>query len=210
MTQGRFVHRRRALAITAGLTLAALPLMVLVPARDKSAGVAAPPDDICLVAPPHPYDPASGLALLAAREVPMDARCPVCGMYPARSRAWAAQLIFTNGDAHFFDSPVDLYLYLQSLGHGSRGRHAAEVAATYVTDAATGAWTPAAQAYYVHGSTALGPMRNGNLPPFSGETAAQQFAQARGGKVLRAGQISPALLAALDTRGAHRHSPPPQ
>ncbi|MDD2881113.1 MAG: hypothetical protein PHQ58_11815 [Rhodoferax sp.] len=33
------------------------------------------------------------------RAVPADVRCPVCGKYPARSPDWAAQVIFTNGDA---------------------------------------------------------------------------------------------------------------
>ena len=55
--------------------------------------------DFCVVAPPTPYDPALGLALTAARAVPVGARCPVCGMYPARSPDWAAQVIFANGDA---------------------------------------------------------------------------------------------------------------
>jgi hypothetical protein len=42
-------------------------------------------EDICIVAPPIPHDPASALPVLAARPVPAHARCPVCGMYPARA-----------------------------------------------------------------------------------------------------------------------------
>lgn len=164
------------------------------------------PQDICLVAPPLPYDPASGLALLAPRPVPVDARCPVCGMFPARSPRWAAQLIFHNGDTHFFDSPVSLYLYLQAMARFSPGRSLSEVGATFVTDLGSGAWTPAAQAYYVQGSRALGPMRNGNLPAFASLEAARQFAREQGGQLLRADQITPALLAPLDTRSAQRHS----
>lgn len=164
------------------------------------------PEDICLVAPPLPYDPASGLALLAPRPVPVDARCPVCGMFPARSPRWAAQLIFHNGDTHFFDSPVSLYLYLQAMARFSPGRSLSEVGATFVTDLGSGAWTPAAQAYYVQGSRALGPMRNGNLPAFASLEAARQFTREQGGQSLRADQITPALLAPLDTRSAQRHS----
>lgn len=200
-----FVSRRRLALIAAGLAFAALLALALVLAREKSDEAPAVSGDICLIAPPQRYDPAAGLALLAPRPVPADARCPVCGMYPARSREWAAQLIFTNGDAHFFDTPLSLYLYLQDVGHYSRGRSAAEVAASYVTDGDTGAWVPAAQAYYVHGSSARGPMRQGNLPAFVSKAAAQQFAQQRGGKVLRAEQLSPALLAGLDTRRGHEH-----
>ena len=36
--------------------------------------------DVCVVAPPTPYNPASGLPLQAARPVPAEVRCPVCGM----------------------------------------------------------------------------------------------------------------------------------
>lgn len=201
MTLPRFVACHGLVLLAAGLVCAVLLLL----AREKFDAVLAIPDDVCLVAPPYRYDPASGLTLLAAREVPAQARCTVCGMYPARSREWAAQLIFVDGDAHFFDSPVSLYLYLQDVGHYSRGRSAAEVAATYVTDAANGAWVPAAQAYYVQGSSALGPMRQGNLPAFANAAEARQFVRRRGGEVLRADQIRPALLARLDTRRNHDH-----
>ena len=76
--------------------------------------------DVCIVAPPTPYDPASGLPPTAARPIPVDARCPVCGMFPARSPDWAAQVIFRNGDAQFFDSPLSLFMYLQDVARYSR------------------------------------------------------------------------------------------
>ncbi len=192
--------------IAAALSLAALLLVALLLTRASATKIGTVPDDICVMAPPQSYDPASGQAMLAARAVPNDARCPVCGMYPARAPQWAAQLIFSNGDAHFFDSPLSLYLYLKAVTRYSPGRSASEIAATYVTDTGTGQWTSAGQAFYVHGSTALGPMRNGNLPAFANKRAAEQFAQQRGGKVRVAGDISPALLNALDTRKTHMHS----
>jgi len=108
-------RRRLTLTIAAALAFAALLLVALVQARDKSASLPAVPDDVCSVALPQSYDSSSGLALLSPRAVPVDARCPVCGMYPARSPDWAAQLIFTNGDTHFFDSPLSLHLYLQAI-----------------------------------------------------------------------------------------------
>lgn len=86
-------------------------------------------DDVCVVAPPTPYDPASGKPLAAPRDVPVDARCPVCGMYPARSRAWAGQVIFADGDAFFFDSPLSLMMYLGNVGHYTRGRTASAIVA---------------------------------------------------------------------------------
>ena len=194
--------------VAAALSLAALVLVVLLLTRPSPTKIGTVPNDICVMAMPQRYDPASGQAMLAARAIPKDARCPVCGMYPARAPQWAAQLIFSNGDAHFFDSPLSLYLYLNAVTRYSPGRSASEIAATYVTDTETGLWTPAGQAFYVHGSTALGPMRNGNLPAFANKRAAEQFAQQRGGTVRLAGDISPALLNALDSRQTHMHSMP--
>ena len=163
-------------------------------------------DDVCIVAPPTPYNPASGQALAAAREVPAEARCPVCGMYPARARAWAAQVIFADGDAYFFDSPLSLMLYLGNVAHYTRGRTADAIVARYVSDADTGAWVDARQAVYVAGSSALGPMRAGNLPAFAGAAAAQRFVQVQGGAVLAFSAIDAALLRGLapNLRADHR------
>jgi nitrous oxide reductase accessory protein NosL len=49
-------------------------------------------------------------------------------------------------------------------------------------------------------------MRNGNLPAFASLEAARQFAGEQGGQLLRADQITPAVLAPLDTRSAQLHS----
>lgn len=169
-------------------------------------------DEVCVVAPPTPYDPASGLALHAPRPVPPEARCPVCGMFPARSRPWAAQVIFQDGATQFFDSPLSLYVYLQSVSRYTPGRQAHDIAASFVTDTPSGDWTPAAQAFYVSGSNALGPMRAGNLPAFGSRAAAQAFATQRGGEVLVAGQIHGDLLQRLngDKVHAHRNTPESQ
>jgi nitrous oxide reductase accessory protein NosL len=161
-------------------------------------------DEYCVVAPPTPFDPAWGVDLLAPRSIPADARCPVCGMFPARSPDWAAQLIFQNGDTQFFDSPLTLWVYLHEVGHYAPGRSAAEVAARWVRDGSSGSWIAADSAFYVHGSNALGPMRAGNLPPFASEAEARAFAQRRGGEVLRAAQLTPELLQRLIR--PHRHA----
>jgi nitrous oxide reductase accessory protein NosL len=165
------------------------------------------PDDVCITVSTHAHDPGSGLALLDARPIPDDARCPVCGMFPARSPRWAAQLIFSDGHAHFFDSPVNLHLYLQDIERLSRGRRRPdEVGAAYVRDFGQGQWIAAFASYYVHGSSELGPMRAGNLVPFARREDALTFARARGGRVLTAQALDPALLARLDTRSRHVHA----
>jgi copper chaperone NosL len=163
----------------------------------RSAALAGMDDDVCIVAPATPYDPAAGLPLAAAREVPANARCPVCGMYPARARAWAAQVIFAQGDAYFFDSPLSLMLYLGNVARYTRGRTADAIVARYVTDSDTGGWLIAEQAVYVAGSSAMGPMRAGNLPPFGSAYAAQRLVRQRGGRVLGWTEVDAALLQAL-------------
>lgn len=161
-------------------------------------------DAYCVVAPPTRFDPAWGVGLLEPRAIPADARCPVCGMFPARSREWAAQLVFANGDTQFFDSPLTLWVYLHDVGRFAPGRTAAEVGAVWVSDASNGRWINAREAFYVHGSNALGPMRAGNFPPFANEADARAFAKARGGAVLRADALTPALLDRMIR--PHRHA----
>lgn len=77
-------------------------------------------------------------------------------MFPARSPDWAAQVIFSNGDAQFFDSPLSLFSYLQDVGRYTRGRDAGQIVARYVSDADSGRWIDARSAMYVDGSAARG------------------------------------------------------
>ncbi|MDE2402509.1 MAG: nitrous oxide reductase accessory protein NosL [Burkholderiales bacterium] len=176
-------------------------------ASTESAPLAVPPplQEVCVVAPPTPYDPSSGQPLSAPRAVPRDARCPVCGMYPARSLHWAAQVIFVDGDAQFFDSPLTLLMYLQEVGRYSPGRKADQIVAHYVTDTVGKQWIDARQAVYVQGSTAVGPMRAGNLPAFASVDAARRFAQQRGGVVVAFNDIDPAEVRRLGGQRRHEH-----
>ncbi|MBK8666376.1 MAG: nitrous oxide reductase accessory protein NosL [Burkholderiales bacterium] len=162
-------------------------------------------DDYCVVAPPTPYDPASGLSLAAPRALPADARCPVCGMYPARSRDWAAQLIFSNGDAQFFDSPLSLFIYLGRVEHYALGRKREDVVAIYVTDAVSRDWVDARQAFYVQGSSAFGPMRAGNFPAFAQLAEARSFSEKRGGQVVTLEGVDAVLVQRLAGNRRHSH-----
>lgn len=165
-------------------------------------------DDVCVVVPPTPYNADKGLSLSAAREVPPEARCPVCGMYPARARAWAAQVIFADGDAFFLDSPLSLLMYLGDVPRYTRGRTLDALRARYVTDMESGGWVEATRAVYVAGSSALGPMRAGNLPAWGQRAAAEGFARQRGGRVLAWDEISQALVASLAPRRHTDHALP--
>lgn len=199
-------------ALSAGIGFVIVALMVSIlsagiawQARTRAPAVLMPTGEVCLVAPSLPYDPAGGLDRFAARPVPADARCPVCGMFPARAPRWAAQLIYRDGDVHFFDSPLSLYLFLQDVPRHASGRSRADVVVQFVTDIDGSGWIAAQGAYYVSGSSDMGPMRAGNLPAFATLAGAQAFASARGGRVVTASQIDAAMLRPLDTRSAHRH-----
>ena len=115
-------------------------------------------------------------------------------------------MIFSDGDAFFFDSPLSLMLYLGNVAHYTRGRTAEAIVARYVTDTHTGQWLHAQQAVYVTGSSAMGPMRAGNLPAFADTGAAQQFVQQRGGRALAFNAIDAAVLRKLapNLRADHR------
>jgi copper chaperone NosL len=160
---------------------------------------------LCIVAPATPYDPASGQPMYAPRPVPADARCPVCGMYPARYPRWAAQIIFKDGAAHYFDSPVNLFDFLHKVDRYDRRYTLDDVAASYVRDLESGQWIEAGRAFFVHGSDVAGPMRTADLPAFTSRTAADAFARQHRGAVLTAPDMTPQLLTLLSRNGRHRH-----
>lgn len=162
-------------------------------------------NDLCLVAPATPYDPASGLAMLAPRPIPADARCPVCGMYPARFSRWAAQSIFKDGAAHYFDSPLDLFVFLQDMDRHDRRYTPDDVAINFVTDLESGQLIEAEDAFFVHGSSAVGPMRDADLPAFASREAADSFIRSRNGRVLTFMQITPELIQSINRSVPHRH-----
>lgn len=162
-------------------------------------------NELCVVAPATPHDPSSGLARLAPKPIPADARCPVCGMYPARFPRWAAQTVFRDGASHYFDSPINLFAFLQRIDRYSKRYAPEDVAVSYVTDFESGQWIDAHQAFFVQGSTAFGPMRAADLPAFSSRKSADAFARSRGGKVLTFTQITPELIQSLSSNVHDRH-----
>lgn len=190
--------------IVGTLFLAGAVLAWLWPQNGRDLTGYDPMDDFCIIAPATPYDPASGLAIDAPRPIPADARCPVCGMFPARYPRWAGQVIFTDGATHFFDSPVNLLVFLRKVERYSNYT-AADIIASYTNDVTNDTWTPAETAYYVHGSDALGPMREGNLPSFATRQDAEAFAVRRGGKVLARTEVSDKVLDELSHAAHHHH-----
>lgn len=193
------------LAIVVALGALTVAGAQLLPRKPPTRTVEHVENDLCIVAPATPYNPASGLDMLDPRPIPAEARCPVCGMYPARNLRWAAQIIFKDGATHFFDSPADLLAFLQDVQRRDRNYTAEDVAMTFVTDFESGQWTEAGHAFFVHGSTLVGPMRDADLPAFASREAANALAAQRGGKVLEFAQLTPEIVQSLSRNVHHRH-----
>ncbi|MBN9696074.1 MAG: nitrous oxide reductase accessory protein NosL [Zoogloea sp.] len=140
---------------------------------------------------------------LSPREVQRNTRCPVCGMYPAMSPQWMAQVVFNDQSASSFDSPVDLFRFLNNMLAFDKRHKPADVGAVWVADYGTRAWTDARTAFYVTGSQARGPMNEPNLPAFATRAAAEAHARTQGGRVLGYPEITRELLRSLGN--AHQH-----
>jgi nitrous oxide reductase accessory protein NosL len=180
--------------------------IALLPPGSRTIRKPEPPaNDFCVVAPATPYDPASGLAMYEPRPIPADARCPVCGMYPARYPRWAAQILFRDGAAQYFDSPVNLFVFMHRVDRYNRSYTLNDVAASFVTDFETGQWIELRKAFFVRGSAALGPMRDAGLPAFASRAAADGFIRSRGGQVLTFTQVTPELIRSMGGNAPHRH-----
>ena len=165
------MHRPPRLLSSGGLTIAFASSLLLLADGQPAREIDLFNNELCIVAPATPYDPAAGQPMYAARPVPAAARCPVCGMYPARYPRWAAQTIFKDGAAHYFDSPVNLFDFLHKVSHYDRRYTLDDVAVSYVRDLESGQWIEAEQAFFVHGSEVAGPMRNADLPALVAMTA---------------------------------------
>ncbi len=133
-------------------------------------------------------------------------RCPVCGMYPARYPKWMAQVVFTDRESKAFDSPADLFRFLNNMARYERKHGAADIGAIYLTDYAKGGWLEAKRSWLVLGSSARGPMNNADLPAFDSQAAAEQFAKSNGGKALAFDAVTSGVISSLGGHDAsHTH-----
>lgn len=132
-----------------------------------------------------------------------NARCPVCGMYPARTPQWTAQIIFNDQSASSFDSPLDLFRFLNNMALFDKSHRPGDIGAIFVTDYTTRSWAEARKAFFVHGSSARGPMQEPNLPAFASREGADAFARQQGGRVLAFDEVSRDVIKSLNT--GHHH-----
>lgn len=147
---------------------------------------------------------AAAAADLSPQYVQRSARCPVCGMYPYRTPNWTGQIVFNDQTASSFDSPVDMFRFLNNMPLFDKQHKPGDIGAIYVADYGTKAWADARKAFFVHGSTARGPMNDPNLPAFATREAADAFAKANGGKVLAFGEVTREIIKSLNT-SSHNH-----
>jgi nitrous oxide reductase accessory protein NosL len=145
---------------------------------------------------------ASGGSHALAGEPPIvpkpDDKCPVCGMFVGRYRDWVAGVRFADGGYAVFDGAEDLFRFLQGGARDERGRTAKDVVSAFVTDCYTLAQVDARTAVFVGGSDVLGPMGR-ELVPFASEPEARGFfADHRGRRLLRYGDVTPSALKELD------------
>ena len=108
--------------------------------------------------------------------------CAVCAMYPFRYPAWQSQVIFTDNSMAAFDGCKCMFRFLLNMPAFTQDHKADQVAAVWVKDFAAGDWIDGKTAYYVIGSTELGPMGK-ELIPFATQAAAEAFQKTKGGTV---------------------------
>jgi len=200
------MRRLPGLLSSGGITIALTASLLLLADGQATREIDPGSNDLCIVAPATPYDPSSGLAMYAPRPIPANARCPVCGMYPARFPRWAAQAIFKDGAAHFFDSPVNLFDFLHRVNRYDRRYTLTDVAVSYVSELGSGQWIEARHAFSVSGSAAAGPMRKADLPAFASRKAAEAFSRRHGSTVLAAADVTPQPLQSL-SHAMNKHRP---
>lgn len=140
--------------------------------------------------------------------VPEDARCAVCGMYPARFPHWAAQLVLKDGSRRWFESPRELLVFLRDLDRHGKGVKSDELVAAFVTDFGGAGWVRATDAFFVRGSRQRGPMGADAFPAFGKRTAAVALVGEQGGEVVDWNALVTAFAGEGDAAAAHHHHAP--
>ncbi|HEY6871201.1 MAG TPA: nitrous oxide reductase accessory protein NosL [Geobacteraceae bacterium] len=129
---------------------------------------------------------------------PARAKCPVCGMFVAKYPDWTGAIVFRDAATVYFDGPKDLFAYYLDPGKYDPARKRSGIAALFVKDYYSLAFIDGRQAFYVIGSDVNGPMGK-ELIPFARRDDADGFLRDhRGKRVVRPGEITPALLKELE------------
>jgi copper chaperone NosL len=146
----------------------------------------------------------SQAAVMQPMEIPENATCGKCGMYPARYPRWQSQIIFKDGTMTPFDGCKCMFNFLHAMDKYDQAHTMDDVAVAWVKDFNSGSWINAEEAHYVVGSSMMGPMGK-ELIPFADKDAAMKFHQEQGGVVMGYGDITPEVLGTLSSGHMKKH-----
>jgi len=133
-----------------------------------------------------------------ANQVPVNAKCPVCGMFVAKYPDWTATARFKNGTTHHFDGPKDLLTCYLDTARYLPGKRQADMVALGVKEYYSLEIVDPRGAYFVIGSDVYGPMGS-ELIPFKTEKDAQAFKlDHKGKRILRFNEITLQLIRTLN------------
>jgi copper chaperone NosL len=107
---------------------------------------------------------------------PSECSCSECGMQiRGEAQKFVSEIIFKDGKTAYFCDLGDLFVYYEVL------KKKQDIAAIYVKDYLTGAWTDARTGYYLTKTNVVTPMRYGILS-FKDKAGAEGFKKEKGGE----------------------------
>ena len=128
--------------------------------------------------------------------IPEGASCGKCGMYPAHYPKWQSQIVFTDGSMTPFDGCKCMFNFLASIENYDKQHSADDVAVAWVRDFDNSSWLNARDAFFVVGSSIMGPMGK-ELIPFKEQDAATDFQKKNGGSLMQFADINKEVLKPL-------------
>ena len=131
-------------------------------------------------------------------KVPLDAKCPVCGMFVIKYPKWAANIVTNKGHTHYFDGVKDMMKFYFEPSKFHHNHSQAEFTKLYVTDYYSLEMVDAKKCFFVFGSNIFGPMGH-ELIPFKNEIDAIEFSKFHSGKaILKFNSITKQIVYGLD------------
>ena len=124
-------------------------------------------------------------------------KCPVCGMFVALYPYVTAEMIFKDGTYAVFDGCKDMFRYYLNMKKYNPSKTINDIDSIYVHEYYNLTWIDGRKAYYVAGSDVNGPMGR-ELIPFLTEEDASVFKHDHKGKILRFGDVTEAVVKALE------------
>jgi nitrous oxide reductase accessory protein NosL len=134
----------------------------------------------------------------SALQVPAGAKCPVCGMFVAKSPDWVANVRFKDGTISYYDGPKDMFSHYFDAARYAPGKSQADFVALAVKEYYSLTFIDARAAFFVAGSDVYGPM-GGELIPFLTEQDAKSFKlDHKGKRILRFNEITRQIIKTLN------------